>query len=126
MPARCLSKPPKQRQDYLLLKRGGQINDLLVRLATRPDGSDLILTNISQYCGLEPAEAEIKISRVHSRNCEHKANCRRISTGRQPVDYRSAGVTQSEQFGHFVERLAGCIIAGASYGRILARLGDQK
>src|SRR4051794_34010088 len=32
----------------------------------------------------------------------------------QPVNHRAAGISQAEQFGYFVESLAGCVIASVA------------
>ena len=112
------------------LKAGADVGDLLLR---QRRGSLLLpLAHEAQHRGLEPAEAEIEIAfemrriavgvREAGTGQAHRAI---VTAASQPIDHRSAGITEPEQLGDFVVRLTRRIVAGATQQLVVARLFDQ-
>ena len=113
--AGVLNGPPQrvdQDVDDGLLERSAEIGPVLCKQAG-PLGLRK-LVEVIQYGRFQTAER--KIVSFQARAWEGYEV--RIALAGQPVDFRSTRIAQSQQAGHLVEGLAGCVVARTSQQRM--------
>ncbi len=109
-PVRFPGLPDQRIHDRLLVTRD-EIDDFARDLRTAVVGADLIFLDEPQGSRLETAEAEVETPVADLGDRKVKCTCIPISGN--PVDNRTARVTEPEEFGELIERLPRGIITGA-------------